>query len=134
MLLIVGAIVALATFGLQLGIDFTGGTVWEVEFQETVPTTVELTEVLDQTIEGEVLVSPTGDTGFLIRTGDIDEETHQALLSSIQGQYGAIIEQKFEAIGPVIGDELKQKSIRAIIVVLIVIVLYIALVLSLIHI
>ncbi len=149
------------SLGLNLGIDFTGGSLLEVEYLENRPSQDEVKAVLaDLNLEG-LNIQETGDNGYLFRFKEITEETHQDILTrlemkseaeldpevttqelevSSEGDSGLELgdvelgiatpsnldEKRFEAIGPAIGQELKVKSIYAIIIVLIAIVLYIA--------
>jgi len=71
--------------------------------------------------------TPEDDTNQNLKIETIGEETISADAIEIQTQNDSIvIEKRFDSIGPVIGEELKQKSIWAIFIVLIAIVLYIA--------
>lgn len=116
-------------FGLKLGIDFTGGSLLEIEFVSERLSLEEMQNRLNSLNLGQVLVQPTGEKGAFIRTKDISEETHQAMLRVLAGgkkQDEVLRELRFESIGPTIGKELKRKSIYSILVVLCLIILYIA--------
>ncbi|MBU3923039.1 protein translocase subunit SecF [Patescibacteria group bacterium] len=121
-ILVIGSVLALIFYGLNLGIDFTGGSLMEGTFIER-PSNDQIKEKLKDFDLGEIVVQQTGENNILIRMKDINEETHQEILNSLEG----FEELRFESIGPVIGQELKKKAIYAIIVTLIVILLFIAL-------
>jgi len=123
-LLIIGSILSLVFWGLRFGIDFTGGSLMEVEFLNQRPGNQEIQERLSGLDLGQINLQPTGDKGLIIRLKDIDEETHQSILENIG--LVEIAEKRFESIGPLIGQELKQKAIWAIGLALIAIILYIA--------
>ncbi|KKU07238.1 MAG: Protein translocase subunit SecF, partial [Candidatus Magasanikbacteria bacterium GW2011_GWA2_45_39] len=75
------------------------------------------------------IIQQVGDKGLIIRTKNIDEPTHQKIVSALKGRISgdnAFTEKQFQTIGPSISAELKQKSYSAILLVLIAIVLYIA--------
>ncbi len=74
---------------------------------------------------GSVLVQPSGEKNVIIRMKDLAEEQHQKVLAAVlmDGQGKEI---RFDSIGPVIGKELKKKSITAMILVIVMIILYIA--------
>ena len=74
---------------------------------------------------GNALVQPSGDKNIIVRMKDLAENQHQQVLSSVLS-VGQGKETRFDSIGPVIGKELKNKSITAMILVMIMIVLYIA--------
>ena len=127
--LTVSAIVLVAVFGLRFGVDFEGGSLLEVSFKSQRPTIDELTSALSA-IPGvkNVSISPAGEKGMLIRLNDVNEQVHQNVLGVISTKFGSVTEDRFDSIGPTIGNELRSKSIKAIVVLLIAIVLYIALV------
>jgi len=65
-------------------------------------------------------------SGYILRFKEVDEKKHQQLLNVLKAKWPSIEELRFDSIGPVIGDELKRKSIWATIIVLIGIALYVA--------
>ena len=159
-LIILISVLVWIAWGLNLGIDFTGGSLLEVEYTTERPGSDEIKNLLaDLNLEG-LNVQATGENGYILRFKAIEEETHQEILNklnmagesvesaenepnldveTIAGEgidiadisfesdsQDRVIEKRFEAIGPAIGQELKSKSIWAIIIVLIAIVAYIA--------
>jgi len=116
----------LAFWGLNWGIDFTGGSLMEIEFKQGRPSNQEIKDAVIGLELGEVNVQPTGEKNIILRMRDIDENTHQKVLLVIQ-ELGEIEELRFESIGPVIGHELKKKAFYGIVLALIFILLYIAL-------
>ena len=119
------SLLALGFWGLKLGIDFTGGSLLEVEFKETRPENSAILEKLKEAGIESATIQTTGEKGAILRFKDIEEERHQDLLFSLS-KLGEIQEKRFDSIGPTIGKELRQKSIWAISFVLVMIVLYIA--------
>lgn len=71
---------------------------------------------------GNISLQPGGEKGLFVRSRTLSEEEHQKLLSAL----GELTEIRFDSIGPVIGKELQQKSIYAIVMVIVMIILYIA--------
>lgn len=126
-LITVAAIVATIVFGLKFGADFRGGSVIELVFVNNRPTIAEMNQTVS-TLPSikNVSISPVADKGAIIRLDAISEADHQAMLTILSSKFGAINELSFNSIGPTIGNELKQKSISAMIVLLIAIVVYIA--------
>lgn len=123
-ILALGSITALWFFGLNFGIDFTGGTIIELEFEER-PANLLIQENLEDLELGEIVVQPTGERGLILRTKEIDEDTHQEILSRL-GETSKVEEKRFESIGPVIGLELRQKIALLIFISLFSLLLYIA--------
>ncbi len=130
LLIMIAAIIATATYGLKLGVDFRGGSVLEVLFTSERPSVTDIQGLLKKEAGIEVSASLAGEDKILIRTIELDETLHQKLLTVIKNQYpsSGVEELSFNSIGPVIGQELKSKSITAIVIVLIAIIIYIALV------
>jgi len=128
-ILIITAVVFLSLWGLKLGIDFTGGTLVELNFVER-PDSHEVQSLLTEADLGleEVQIQPAGTNELIIRTKVLNETEHQQLLVVLREAYDGetIVENRFESIGPVIGEELKNKAVTAIIIVLITIILYVA--------
>jgi len=125
-ILVAGSIVCLAVFGLNPGIDFTGGTILEVAYEEERPSVEEAREIL-QEIVGPVFVQSTGPNGLLIRMREIDPETHQQVLEVLGKDYQLKEELRFESISGLIGGELTRATIRQILLALVAVVIYISL-------
>jgi preprotein translocase subunit SecF len=133
-LLVVASIISLVGFGLNFGIDFTGGSLMEVKFSESaenatttlaMPTHAEVRGVFEEFDIGEVVVQGVGEDGFIMRFQDVNEDTHNNVLDSLGG-LGVVEEIRFESVGPIIGEETKRKSAWAIALVLAMILIYVA--------
>ena len=154
------AILAIALWGLNLGIDFTGGSLLEVEFIEDRPDIAAVTEAVGDLELGSLVVQPVAEKGMILKFQDISEDKHQDIIKALNTlangsdvlelntgtatstinststpvleiniddlNKSAIVELRFDSVGPSIGQELKSRSITAMIIVLIAIVLYIA--------
>lgn len=133
--LIILSIAAVAKWGLNFSIDFTGGALSEISFQPRAgkpladasrPDNKAISEALAGLDLGNITVTPSGTNEVLIRTKTLDEETHQKMLKAVAGKFSDAKELRFDSIGPAIGSELKQKSIWAIFSVLLGISLYVS--------
>ncbi len=119
-------IASITMFGLKFGIDFTGGSLLEVTFPNPIVTT-ELRSNVEKLGFKDVVIQSTQANGALIRTESLNEIKHQELLKSLKTQYGdATTEQKFDSIGPVIGNELRKTAVIGITLILILIGGYVA--------
>lgn len=123
--MIIASLVLLAIFGLKPGIDFTGGSILEIEYKDVRPSNQEIRESLSGFDLGEVHVQPTSEKGIIIRMKDISEETHQEIVQKLS-ENNELEELRFESIGPVIGQELRGKTNIVVILSLLAMVLYIA--------
>ncbi len=122
LLLVIGSVALLFTRGLNLGLDFTGGSVVEVRFEKTPPIS-ELRKALKAEGMESFLVQETRDGTFIvkIRRGERVSAVRNALKSF--GAYELIREER---IGGVISEELRRKAILAILTALGGILLYLA--------
>lgn len=124
--LVVLSILCLAVFGLNFGIDFTGGAILSVEFEKA-PSVEQVRSALTNLKIGVFTAQKSGENGFLIRMQDISEENHQNIVKALLtlGELKSS-EEKFESIGPSIGRELKDKTRLVITLSLLCILAYVA--------
>jgi len=123
--LVLVSIFALAKWHLNLSIDFKGGALVEVNYPNGRPTK-EALDVNLKPLNIDASVLPTGDTGYIIRTANLDEAQHAELLQVLSNNNTANIEVKrFDTVGPILGSELRGKSLVSIILVILAIVLFI---------
>lgn len=116
-------------WGLNLGIDFTGGSLLELKFLKERPNVSAIQDAVKELkLEGDYIVQPLGEESAILRFQQTDEETHQKIMSQLQNKFGEdnTREERFESVGPSIGKELKTKAIYAILLALVAIIAYIA--------
>ncbi|NMC51296.1 protein translocase subunit SecF [Candidatus Kuenenbacteria bacterium] len=128
LVLFVAAIISLSLWGLKLGIDFTGGTIAEYTFVGERPDISKVKEAFEKENIQDIQIQPAGDKELVLRAQSLSEEEHQKMFMALKSSFGAdqVIENKFESIGPVVGNELKNKAITALILTSLLIVLFIA--------
>lgn len=122
------AIISIITFGLKFGIEYTGGSLLEVEYANTRPEASALSARLEALDISDAEIKPAGEKGMILRFRDVDEDTHQKILAELKKDDTALSERAFESIGPVIGEELRTKSLWALAIALLLICLYISIV------
>lgn len=141
--LIVASIVLLATRGLNFALDFTGGTLVEIQYEAPTETS-KLNELLERAgLEG-ALVQRFSSTEFSVRLApdavEVDAEvtvedssiddtsaaTAQRVLDALQADGDRVTIKRSEFVGPQVGQELAQNGIIAVLVVLAGIMIYIA--------
>ena len=126
---ILASVLAIGVLGLNLGIDFTGGSLLEVEFSEGRPDTVELRSRMSEVEIGNFVIQSTGERGVILRFATVDEDTHQEILAALAGGgdiSSSLVEKRFDAIGPVIGAEFARRSLWALVFAITAIILFIA--------
>ncbi|MDP3996336.1 MAG: protein translocase subunit SecF [bacterium] len=123
---IVAAIASISFFGLSVSIDFTGGSIFEINYSAERPTKAALEERLSGEGINGFSVRPLGDRGFIIRTPEAGDDERAKVASAISWESYESSIDRFSSIGPTVGSELKTKALIAIIVVLLIIIFYIA--------
>jgi preprotein translocase subunit SecF len=119
------SIASLATRGLNLGVDFRGDSLLEVEYKNT---SISADDVRGAAEGGSAVVTSTekqGDRRFLIRMDYLTEEGHQKVLEALRLK-GEVEEKSFVSTGPSVGRELRRNAMIAIIFALVAIIIYIA--------
>lgn len=127
LLLIVPGLVLLAVKGLPLSIDFTGGTLLEVKFEEgkTPDTAMILSIYQDAQIE-DVQVTATGDNTLVLRSSFLSNEARDSVLTAMKEASGSDVSTiKFDSVGPSIGKQVTQRAAIAVAVSSILVVLFI---------
>ena len=117
-ILIIASVVFLVTLGLKQGIDFTGGTLWQLQFSDSVSKKSVESFFKSLPDVSEATVSKQGPGLFLMRLSEISEANHQNYLKDIQAKIGTVEELSFETIGPAISSELRSGSLKVFILVL----------------
>lgn len=126
--MVVAAVVALALWQLRLGVDFTGGSLLEISYSQTRPTNPQLQERFESAGLKDIEMKDVGGKEKLFRFKTVTEETHQKVLAELRKDDAGLTEKSFQSIGPVIGSELKSKSLGAIALALLMILIYITIV------
>jgi preprotein translocase SecF subunit len=116
--------------GLRYDIDFSGGTLIQVRFEQT-PTVADIRAGLARIHEGESVIQEFGDPHEYIlrlplseRTSTAAKDVEQALRA--QGNLGAFEIRRVEFVGPQVGRDLQLQAVYAVIAGLIGILVYIA--------
>jgi preprotein translocase subunit SecF len=126
-LLVLVSMGASIAFGFTPGIEFAGGTLWQIRFaEETAQPALMEFFAADAATPGAIITRDEENGSFLTRTPELAEEDHARLTQALTESFGEFDELRFETIGAVIGGELLRRSITAFILVLLAISLYTA--------
>ncbi|MBI3335135.1 MAG: protein translocase subunit SecF [Candidatus Portnoybacteria bacterium] len=106
-LLVAASFTAFWYFGFDFSIEFTGGSLLEIEYSKNISSISQIEKSLTSEKLKGLGIQQTGDKRFLLRFGEVDEAGHQKILSALLGAK----ELRFETIGPIIGEELRKKTI-----------------------
>lgn len=129
LLLTIASIYSLIAFKLNLGIDFTGGSVLEVSFKEERPSINDIRESVNDLNFEELNIQPIGEKGILLKIKNTEESNtlRNNILDKLD-EIGEIDRDSFEfrSIGPIVGNELKEKTKLVVGLSLLAILIYIA--------
>jgi preprotein translocase subunit SecF len=141
-LLVLFSIFTISKWGINYGIDFKGGSIIEVEYNGARPSHDDITSIVKNSgVTSEIVVRPTGDKGYIIRTASLASSTVNVVTANLlsatstvgtstvsstvsASTTGATI-KRMDTVGPILGAELQSKSITSIILVILAIVLFI---------
>lgn len=117
--------------GFNMGIDFTGGSIMDLQFHKTV-SVAEVRDVLKERDLGNAIIqlessdsAVTSAKGVLIRTGVISDEQRQQVMADLKTKLGDFDIQRVENVGATIGGELIQQAVLAIVLSWVLMIAYI---------
>jgi preprotein translocase subunit SecF len=110
---------------LKLAVDFTGGTLWEIQFQQP-PAPADVKAFLAGHGHGDAIVQTSGESAILIRSKEIPSESKNEISQPLQQRFGRFTELRFESVGPTVGQEVAVRAIGAVALASLAILLYIA--------
>lgn len=132
LLIIIPGFISMATRGFNFGIDFTGGTIIDLNFEQPVT----LSQVRDALrpfgLDGAT-IQLSGDTSdvassnnVMIRTTDLEENQRKEVMAGIKSSVGNYEVLREEKVGATIGGELIFNAVMALVISWVLIILYIA--------
>lgn len=120
----------IGTLGLPFGIDFTGGSLTEVAYPSTMPAQPEIEAIVSTEVSAGFSVraatDEAGRPAYMIRTPDLSDTQRATLTEALTALADDSEITRFTTIGPVIGQELRDKAVWAIGGVVLIIILYVA--------
>ena len=116
LLVIVPGVIALALWGLPLAIDYTGGTLLELQFpQVDLPLQpADIRAVYEAQGFPDSTVQTSGKDIAIIRSKALDETQQQAIIAALEAQYGASILLNAATVGPSVGAEVTRSAAVAV--------------------
>lgn len=115
LLVIIPGLLALATWRLKLGIDFSGGTLWEVKFSQNQSTTQQQFQnfLSEQSVSVSSVVK-TSQGSYLARLHESDEAKVNQIKDKVASKFGKSEDLRLETVGPTISRELAVKALAAV--------------------
>ena len=123
-------VISIFTRGFNMGIDFTGGSIVDLTFENEV-TVSQVRDVLSQHGMGNSIIQLENSTNneksksVLIRTGLVEDDQLRAAVSDMQGALGNYQINRMENIGATIGEELIEQAAMAVVLSWLLMIVYI---------
>ena len=121
---------SIVTRGFNLGIDFTGGSIVDLTFENPV-NVAQVRDVLKEHDMGNSIIQLENSDGkteansVLIRTGVVEDTELRATMNDLQSKLGNYQIQRVEQVGATIGSELVQQAAMAIVLSWVLMIAYI---------
>lgn len=121
---------SIVTRGFNLGIDFTGGSIVDLTFENPV-NVAQVRDVLKEHDMGNSIIQLENSDGkteansVLIRTGVVEDNELRATMNDLQSKLGNYQIQRVEQVGATIGSELVQQAAMAIVLSWVLMIAYI---------
>ena len=131
-LIIIPGLFSMFTRGFNFGIDFTGGTIIDLKFEQPVSIIQVRDSLKPHGLDGST-IQLSGETSnvetstdVMIRTVDLEENDRKAVMASIRSSVGNYEVMREEKVGATIGGELIMNAVMALVISWGLIILYIA--------
>lgn len=124
LLIILPGLLILAFSGLPLSIDFTGGSLLEVRFDNS-PAPAEILAVYETLGISDATVQTTDSGAFIIRSPFLDDQARESVLASLETAFGAAELLRYDSVGPAIGEQVTQRAALAVGVAALAVIIYI---------
>ena len=132
LLIIIPGIICMAVRGFNFGIDFTGGTIMDLRFAQSVSIAKVRESLAPFGLEGST-IQLSGDqsdvaeyTDVMIRTVDLEETERKEIMAGLKNDLGEYQVLREEKVGATIGGELIMNAVMALLVSWALIILYVA--------
>src|SRR4030067_1052743 len=115
LLVIIPGMIAILVWGLPLAIDFKGGSLLDTRFDSgKVPQPAQVSALYAEYGFGDSIVQTSGENGLVIRSLDMSDAQRNQLVSAMQTHFEATITvQRFESVGPSVGEEGTKRAAGA---------------------
>ena len=117
-------IISLATFGLEMGIEFSSGSMMTTSFEQNVDQG-DLKGELASLGYTNAIVQRTGAGDFLIRTHELTGEEKTGLKNALTAEFGQLTETEFYSVSPMVAGRTAQNAAIAVAVAAVGILLYV---------
>jgi len=109
---LVAMVYSIVNYGspIKLGIDFTGGALVELHFEQPVQPADVRQVFVDHGFSGNTVQTTVDEQTILVRSKPMDTETMQPILEDLRAEYGEVELLRFESVGPAVGQEVTRAA------------------------
>lgn len=116
LLLILPGLVVMAIYGLPLSIDFKGGSLLEVQFQNTkTPQPAQALSVYSNLGITDVQVTNSEGGILIMRSTELNDTQRSNIITALETSFeDKVVVRKFDTVGPTIGEEVTSRGLLAV--------------------
>lgn len=107
-------IISLMLWGMKFGIDFTGGTLMEVKFANTIPAKADIESLVGNLNLKSLTIQTSENNSDLIRYASEDDTVNEKVWSEISQKYPDAVQLKVDYTNSSVSQELRNNSLWAI--------------------
>lgn len=125
--LVIGSLLLVGIFGLNFGLDFTGGARWELSFKEQL-STEDLKTFFNKRSElsQDVQIQSSENNTFLITIEDLDDKIIQSIAGALKTEVGEFEEKSYRKVDSNIGASFKRMAVYSVVIALFGMIVYVA--------
>ena len=131
-IIIIAGIVCMVVRGFNFGIDFTGGTIIDLKFDQPVTIADVRTSLGKYGLDGSTIQlsgaqsDVTASEDVMIRTTDLEEDQRKEVMATLKDDVGNYTVLREEKVGATIGGELITNAVEALLISWVLIIAYVA--------
>ncbi|HHY29283.1 MAG TPA: protein translocase subunit SecF [Syntrophaceticus sp.] len=125
LLVIIPGLISFGIKGLNKGIDFTGGSLIELRFEQKVEVRDVRTVLKDAGLPQDSRVQEGEGNVIMIRTKDLSQKESKSLLQNMESKFGSYTMLQNRSVGPTVGKELRNKAILSLAIAFALMIVYI---------
>ena len=132
LILIIPGFICMGVRGFNFGIDFTGGTIMDLRFEQPVTLQGVRSSLAKYDLDGSTIQLAGAESGIessenvMIRTVDLEENQRKEVMASLTKDVGTYTVLREEKVGATIGGELITNAVLALVISWALIILYVA--------
>ena len=132
LVLIIPGFICMGMRGFNFGIDFTGGTIMDLRFEQPVTLSDVRSSLAKYDLDGSTIQLAGAESGIessenvMIRTVDLEENQRKEVMASLTQDVGSYTVLREEKVGATIGGELITNAVLALVISWALIILYVA--------